>query len=512
MQPGNELDFFIGHAAKDSRAAEKLYSLLIDRATVFLDSKSLRLGQNWDVAVRDAQMKAAITVILVSKATDEAFYQREEIARSIAHAREAPSRHTVIPVFLDRVQDLGSLPYGLVTLHGLAISRSLTMADAANKLMNELSWMVRKGEDFSRRQNGDPEFGDQYGLDLCLCVDIGPEAGEFLEVILGEVLKFPYLLMGNISMKGHQIGQVRVRTLTFGADVDTVSMQDGDSGFYEFPQRAAEASAQSQKLLRARQPVIQSRALIALEKAIRSRWCDTFPRVLHVIAIWSACVPQADKAALGRLKELWEDHGSTGLSPTEKRLVIFAPQGEIWEYISDGFENAVWRAGSPGSTKPTEFDDIMKALAMDLRPEEPQEEHTGRLSAQCIHMPLSPDELRDQIKVGGQQKLTEGKRWITGLRLLAGAKQAGERMPILFSDIEGRSDLIYWAIIDEIAIDDQAGTTCLYSDLREIKPVRHRSELRLRQSGRPLSSNSSRSHAICNTPGFLTQDQLPNAN
>jgi hypothetical protein len=383
------------------------------------------------------------------------------------------------------------------------------MADAANKLMDELSWIVREDKDSLQRAGA--EISDQYGVDLCLCVDVGPEAGGFMERILGEVLKFPYHLMGQISMGGQQIEQMRVRILTFGADIDVVSMQDSDTGFFEYLQHTGEAAVQAHKLLRSKHPVIQSRALIALEKAIRSRWCDTFPRVLHVIAIWSACTPQADKAALDRLKDLWEDHGSTGLSPTGKRLAIFAPQSEAWEYISNEFDNAVWHVDSPGSAKPDKFDDIMKALTMDVRPEKRQDESADRLFAHCIHAFLNPDELREQARAGGQHRLTERKRWITGRQLFAEAKRASKRMPILFSGPDGRGGLIYWAVIDDIKIDNQTGTTCSYSDLRELKPARQRSELRLRKVGRYLSDNFTRSYAICYTPGFLTQDQSPNA-
>jgi hypothetical protein len=507
-QPECEFDFFIGHAAKDIRAAERLYSCLADRARVFLASKSLRLGQSWDVTLRDAQMKAAVTVILVSKATDEAFYQRDEIARAIAHARKQPSQHTVVPVFLDGIPGPDSPgPYGLGTLHGLSISRSFTIHHAADKLMDELSKAVRESQDPSQRTDG-AEVGQQYAVDLCLCVDSGPEADAFMEGILSEALKFPYLLMGQISMQYQSIGRLRVRILTNGADVDLGAMRDSDTGFLDYPQHTARAAAQAHTL-RTRQPAIRSRVLISLEKAIRSSWSKTPPHVLHVIAVWSASPLQVDKPALDRLKELWEDHESTGLSPTEKRLAIFAPESEAWNYIGNSFSNTIWRIGTPGSTKPDEFEQIMKALTMDVQPEERQDRHAGILSVYCINTALDFRELREQAHAGGQQRLTDHKRWVTGRQLLAEARRAGERMPILFSSPEEQGSLTYWAVIDDITIDDRTGTKCSYSELRAIEPVRQRSELRLRTSQRQLSDNFTRSHAICYTPGFLAQDPMP---
>jgi TIR domain len=511
VQPSQEFDFFIGHSARDIKAAEKLYSYLMDRAKVFLDSKSLRLGRSWDLAVRDAQSNSAITVILVSKATDKAFYQREEIARAIAHSREQPSHHTVIPVFLDKIPELSSsLPYGLVTLHGLSISRSFTLVDAADKLMEELSQVSEENETPAQLAN-EAEIRERYSVDLCLCIDSGPAAESFTEGIIGESLKFPYLLMGQMSAQYENIGQLRVRILTFGADVNFASMRDSETEFLIYPRDTVIAAAHAQKMLHRSQPAIQSRTLIALEKAIRSHWCDMRGRVLHLIALWSASPLQSDKAALDRLRELWDDHESTGLSPAGKRLVIFAPKSDVWEYISSSFSNAIWRVGPPGRTEPSEFDNIMQAITKELRPEEDGHESPVKLSVNCISIAVDARELQIQARAGSQQQLTDHRPWTTGRQLLAEARRSGDRMPIIFSGSGDHGHLMYWAVIDDIAIDDHMRTTCLYSDLREINPPRQRSELRLRKSKRQLSTNTARSHVICLTPGFIVQEQSPNA-
>ena len=77
-------------------------------------------------------------------------------------------------------------------------------------------------------------------------------------------------------------------------------------------------------------------------------------------------------------------------------------------------------------------------------------------------------------------------------------------MPILFSAADRDSGVIYWATIDDIAINDETSRTiCSYSNLREIKPPKPRSTLRLRTGDRPLSDDLIRPYAICHTPGFL---------
>lgn len=77
-------DFFLAHAGPDAATAERLYDLLARKTRVFLDSKSIDLGEDWDRLLAEAQRRSRATVVLVSAHTDAASYQREEIATAIA--------------------------------------------------------------------------------------------------------------------------------------------------------------------------------------------------------------------------------------------------------------------------------------------------------------------------------------------------------------------------------------------------------------------------------------------
>ena len=96
-----QYDFFIAHASPDQEAAEQLFDLLKERSTPFLDSRVLQFGDEWDRELALAQRQSRITVVLVSSRTDDAFYEREEIAAAIALARGDPQGHRVVPVYLD---------------------------------------------------------------------------------------------------------------------------------------------------------------------------------------------------------------------------------------------------------------------------------------------------------------------------------------------------------------------------------------------------------------------------
>jgi hypothetical protein len=132
-------DFFIAHAGPDARVAERLYEHLNPKSRVFLDSRNLLLGDNWDTVLPKAQQTSLVTVVLISSKTEVAYYQREEIAAAIALARENAENHRVVPVFLnEEAKGNDSVPYGLRLKHGLTVSEKLSLKTVAAKLLDLL--------------------------------------------------------------------------------------------------------------------------------------------------------------------------------------------------------------------------------------------------------------------------------------------------------------------------------------------------------------------------------------
>jgi TIR domain len=128
-------DFFLAHAGPDAAQAEQLYDLLSAETRVFLDTRSLLLGDDWDRALPEAQRASRVTVVLVSGSTDEAFYQREEIATAIAMARADTTKHRVVPVYLD-IAPGDSVPYGLRLKQGLLVSGPITLTQIVERLLD----------------------------------------------------------------------------------------------------------------------------------------------------------------------------------------------------------------------------------------------------------------------------------------------------------------------------------------------------------------------------------------
>jgi TIR domain len=132
-------DFFLAHAGPDLAAAEQLYVLLEPHSKVFLDSRCLMLGDDWDQELASAQINSMVSVVLVSSRTDGAYYQREEIAAAIDLARKNRKDHRVVPVYLDdALSARGDIPYGLRLKHGLSVAEAGDFQPVAVRLIDLL--------------------------------------------------------------------------------------------------------------------------------------------------------------------------------------------------------------------------------------------------------------------------------------------------------------------------------------------------------------------------------------
>ena len=147
-------DFFIAHAGPDLTVAEALYDLLSGSARVFLDSRSLELGDDWDRELPKAQKDSLITVVLVSSKTGAAYYEREEIRSAIALSRDHPDRYRVVPLSLDDGGQSVEPPYGLGVKHGLFLSKEGSLDKTALTLLAALNRLKYRTVLFDPRDDG----------------------------------------------------------------------------------------------------------------------------------------------------------------------------------------------------------------------------------------------------------------------------------------------------------------------------------------------------------------------
>ncbi|MFT7837693.1 toll/interleukin-1 receptor domain-containing protein [Saccharothrix sp. BKS2] len=145
-------DFFIAYASPDRGAAEALFDLLDPSFRVFLDRRNLLPGDDWSSRLTLAQSKSAVTLVLISSRTDNAYYQREEIARAIELSRDEGGTHQVVPIILDELAPAGQLPYGLRLRHAISVIEAGGLEGVADRLKSALRHrMTMPAEEMRRR-------------------------------------------------------------------------------------------------------------------------------------------------------------------------------------------------------------------------------------------------------------------------------------------------------------------------------------------------------------------------
>lgn len=77
------------------------------------------------------------------------------------------------------------------------------------------------------------------------------------------------------------------------------------------------------------------------------------------------------------------------------------------------------------------------------------------------------------------------------------AYKAGEKMAVIFSDAAYNSEnLLLWGVLQKIEIDGER-TNIQFTDVKRIPGRRHRTELKLKSTGKEIAPNFIRPHAIC---------------
>jgi len=130
-------DFFISHAGADSEHAEQLRLELEDRGASVFEDSMLPAGSVWDRELPAQLKSSAVCVVLVSIRTEQAHYQRSEYQMAIDLFRHDPRRR-IVPVYLEPLAGR-ERPFGLGVLTSIELDDNVRLADAAARLVAELS-------------------------------------------------------------------------------------------------------------------------------------------------------------------------------------------------------------------------------------------------------------------------------------------------------------------------------------------------------------------------------------
>lgn len=202
--------------------------------------------------------------------------------------------------------------------------------------------------------------GLSYAVDIVFCVDVTGSMTPIIDQVKANALGFYDDVQTNLTEKGKNVAQLRVRVIAFRDFVADGSAALEESPFFTLPGDRNGFSEFVNGLVAEGGGDAPESGLEAVALAINSPWTTTGDRRRQVIVVWTdqpaqpldPSVLPADLSArvpadFSALTDLWEDEqGPMGSSA--KRLILFAPDGPGWSDISSVWENVVHHPSQAG--------------------------------------------------------------------------------------------------------------------------------------------------------------------
>jgi len=202
--------------------------------------------------------------------------------------------------------------------------------------------------------------GLSYAVDIVFCIDVTGSMTPIIDQVKANALRFYDDVQSNLTAKGKNVDQLRVRVIAFRDFVADGAAALEESPFFTLPADRAAFSEFVNGLIAQGGGDAPESGLEAVALAIDSAWTTTGDRRRQVIVIWTdqpaqplnASVLPPDIASrvpadFSALTDAWEDEqGRMGSS--SKRLILFAPDGPGWSDISGVWENVVHHPSRAG--------------------------------------------------------------------------------------------------------------------------------------------------------------------
>jgi len=202
--------------------------------------------------------------------------------------------------------------------------------------------------------------GLSYAVDIVFCIDVTGSMTPILDAVKTNALGFYDDVQANLTEKGKNVAQLRVRVIAFRDFVADGAAALEESPFYTLPAERGGFSEFVNGLIAQGGGDAPESGLEAVALAVNSPWTTTGDRRRQVIVVWTdqpahpldPSVVPADLASrvpadFSALTDLWEDEQGL-MGSSSKRLILFAPDGPGWSDISAVWENVVHNPSQAG--------------------------------------------------------------------------------------------------------------------------------------------------------------------
>jgi hypothetical protein len=202
--------------------------------------------------------------------------------------------------------------------------------------------------------------GLSYAVDIVFCIDVTGSMDPIIDAVKANALGFYDDVQANLTEKGKNVAQLRVRVIAFRDFVADGAAALEESPFYTLPAERGGFSEFVNGLIAQGGGDAPESGLEAVSLAINSPWTTTGDRRRQVIVVWTdqpahpldpSIVPpdlsSRVPADFSALTDVWEDEQGL-MGSSSKRLILFAPDGPGWSDISAVWENVVHNPSQAG--------------------------------------------------------------------------------------------------------------------------------------------------------------------
>ena len=202
--------------------------------------------------------------------------------------------------------------------------------------------------------------GLSYAVDIVFCIDVTGSMNPIIDAVKANALGFYDDVQANLTEKGKNVEQLRVRLIAFRDIVADWDAALEESPFFTLPAERSGFSEFVNGLIAQGGGDAPESGLEAVALAVNSPWTSTGDRRRQVIVVWThqpaqpldPSVVPADPSSrvpadFSALTDLWEDEQGL-MGSSSKRLILFAPDGPGWSDISAVWENVVHHPSQAG--------------------------------------------------------------------------------------------------------------------------------------------------------------------
>jgi len=220
-----------------------------------------------------------------------------------------------------------------------------------------------------------------YAVDIVFVIDVTGSMQPVIDNVKRSALSFHDDLRKVMAEKDKSISNLRVKVVAFRDFLDDESDALEQSPFFTLPDERSGFDSFVHSLEAGGGGDMPESGLEGLGVAIRSDWERGMDRRRHLVVLFTdapahplehsaslASIPAGTPRSMNELFDAWEGDGqSGGMEHSAKRLLLYAPDMEPWNSISEDWQNTLHFPSQAGDgLDDYTFDEILNQIAASV--------------------------------------------------------------------------------------------------------------------------------------------------